>query len=457
MPSTKLTPLQHLAGNCPKYLNAKDITPASTAGAQLISDSSQLSDEAIKLVQGADTFFISSFQEGDLDGDTNHRGGPAGFVRVMRDESGPTKLIWPEYSGNRLYQTLGNLISNPRAGIVIPQFATGNVLFLTGTTDVLVGQKAADVIPHSNLAVVFSVVVARHVCEGLAFRGQDLQPSPYNPPVRPLVSERKGNVPVADSSQSFPTVKLVKYTRITPTVARFRFAFAEDSPTSNVVHRPGQWAALDFSAALYHGYSHMKDDDPQLINDDFIRTFTISSPPSAQSFHFEITIRKVGRVTEYLFDRAEKGIAVEAVLRGFGGDFTIKHAEGETAHGKMAFVASGVGITPLLAVAADLVPQDITLLWTLQARDVDLVLDFVHSCPALAPSTRLFLTGSTEASVDKLHALGMGAERRRLQKDDIQAVQGVRHWQLCTSPAFRKVILEWLPQDATSDYEDFTY
>ena len=375
----------------------------------------------------------------------------------MRDEPGNTKLIWPEYSGNRLYQTLGNLLSNPRAGIVVPQFATGDVLFLTGTTDVLVGQKAADIIPHSNLAVVFSVVGARHVREGLAFRGQDLQPSPYNPPVRPLVSERKGKVPVADSSQSFPTVKLVKYTRITPTVARFRFAFAEDSPTSNVVHKPGQWAALDFSAALYHGYSHMKDDDPQLINDDFIRTFTVSSPPSAQSFDFEITIRKVGRVTEYLFDRAEKGIAVEAVLRGFGGDFTIKPAEGETAPSKMAFVASGVGITPLLAEAADLHPEDITLLWTLQARDIDLALDFVKSYPALASSTRLFVTGSAEADVEQLKALGVCAEKRRLQKADVEAVQGVRHWHLCTAPAFRKVILDWLPQDATAEYEDFTY
>ena len=42
---------------------------------------------------------------------TNHRGGSPGFVRVASNKPGPggCTLVYPEFSGNRLYQTLGNL------------------------------------------------------------------------------------------------------------------------------------------------------------------------------------------------------------------------------------------------------------------------------------------------------------------------------------------------------------
>ncbi|ERS96522.1 hypothetical protein HMPREF1624_06726 [Sporothrix schenckii ATCC 58251] len=64
--------------------------------------------------------------------DTNHRGGSPGFLRVA-DEGGQSPnhtaltLVYPEFSGNRLYQTLGNLKVNPLVGVVIPDFETGNV------------------------------------------------------------------------------------------------------------------------------------------------------------------------------------------------------------------------------------------------------------------------------------------------------------------------------------------
>lgn len=148
---------------------------------------------------------------------------------------------------------------------------------------------------------------------------------------------------------------------------------------------------------------------------------------------------------------------MEAVLRGFGGDFTVKPADAEAAMGKMAFIASGVGITPLLAEAAELLSENVVLLWTLQAPDIDLALDFVRSYPALAPSMRLFVTGNAEVDVGQLQQLSVDVKKRRLQKHDIEAVQGVRHWHLCTSPAIRKTIVGWMPQGAAINYEDFSY
>ena len=120
---------------------------------------------------------------------TNHRGGPLGFVRVESNDRSGTVLVYPELSGNRLYQTLGNLYTNPRAGIIFPDFDTGDALYVTGTTEIVIGKDAAVVLPRSNLVVKTHVVAVRFVQRSLAFHGELGERSPYNPPVRFLPSE----------------------------------------------------------------------------------------------------------------------------------------------------------------------------------------------------------------------------------------------------------------------------
>ena len=157
--------------NCPKYLNKKIITPALPEP-NLLSSSPHLSPEAINLISQADLFFVASAHAHE-DMDCNHRGGPPGFVQVSQPQSPtePTVLVWPEYSGNNLYQTLGNLMATPRAGLVIPNFETGDVLYITGNTEVLVGREASSIISKSTLAVRLTITASRHVQRGLAFRG----------------------------------------------------------------------------------------------------------------------------------------------------------------------------------------------------------------------------------------------------------------------------------------------
>ncbi|KAJ4306034.1 hypothetical protein N0V88_000829 [Collariella sp. IMI 366227] len=80
---------------------------------------------ALALIEQADMFFLSSTNGQTMD--TNHRGGPAGFVRVVRNTPDEVVLVYPEYSGNRLYQTLGNLHTNPLIGLAIPDYTTSNI------------------------------------------------------------------------------------------------------------------------------------------------------------------------------------------------------------------------------------------------------------------------------------------------------------------------------------------
>lgn len=64
--------------------------------------------------------------------DISHRGGPAGFVRIEGDV-----LTIPDYRGNRFFNTLGNLLLEPRAALLFPDFAAGRLLHLQGAAEVL--------------------------------------------------------------------------------------------------------------------------------------------------------------------------------------------------------------------------------------------------------------------------------------------------------------------------------
>jgi NAD(P)H-flavin reductase len=442
------------AGNCPKYLNKKHIIP-NVPQPRLVSDSIPLVQEAIDLLARADMFFISSSNH-ESDMDTNHRGGPAGFVRLESNETDNCTLVYPEYSGNRLYQTLGNLSTTPKAGLVFPDFSTGNVLYVTGTTEILVRENATKVLPHSNMVVRIKVEAARFVEKGLSFRGIQGEPSPYNPPVRYLTREKHRDL-LDNEKQIY--ANLVDKKQLTPTIARFRFHIADPEKASR--WKPGQYVALSFADELDVGYSHMRDDDPKSLNDDFLRTFTVSSSPGDLSEYdqFEITIRKVGPVTEHLF-RTNPKSQLQIPLRGFGGEFIFQQDNDE----HIGCVAGGIGITPLLAQAPVLDLSRLRLYWTIRAEDLGLVLDTFDHFPDLIGSTRLFVTGQIDdtatKNLQKLQDLNTSLENRRLTVHDLKL--GSEHgelvmkWYICTGDSLQKTLLAWL-KGRTVLSESFNY
>ena len=197
---------------------------------------------------------------------TNHRGGSPGFVRVAKNDASGTVLVYPEFSGNRLYQTLGNLYTSPRAGLIFPNFDSGDALYLTTTTEIVFGKDATAVLPRSNLVVKLHVSAARLVKNSLSFRGNNLERSPYNPPVRYLPAEKA--LPDAQTSNSRVIyATLLARDPLTPTIARFRFSIGD--PEASGRWTPGQYVALAFEDELSVGYSHMRDDDPWSLNDDY--------------------------------------------------------------------------------------------------------------------------------------------------------------------------------------------
>ncbi|KAL4922275.1 putative oxidoreductase [Aspergillus aurantiobrunneus] len=388
-------------GNCPKYLNAKHMIPAPP-DPKLISEAPQLRPDAIDFLNRADCLFIAS-SHGIQDMDTNIRGGPPGFVRVVSNEPGGAVLVYPEYSGNRPYQTLGNLQTTHLAGYVFPDFETGNALFVTGRTEILIGKDASSILARSNIVVRVTVAVARFVGQALSFRGISGKPSPYNPSVRYLTTEK----------------------------------ISAAAPGNR------QYATFLFYDELDMGYSHMMDDDPLSLNDDYIRTFTISSCPGLglPEGQFEITIRKHSNVP----------------LKGSGGEFQLTERRGDI----LPFIVGGIGITPVLAQLPVIDISRLRLFWSISIKDIALALDTFKRFPALPSSTTMFVTGldsqSEENSPELEMAASFGAQikRRRVEVQDLNpSLADV--WYFCGSPALKVPVLNWLAGKKVV-YEDFNY
>ncbi|KAH6843134.1 hypothetical protein B0I37DRAFT_346528 [Chaetomium sp. MPI-CAGE-AT-0009] len=517
--------VQESLGNCPKYLNIKDIR-AHVPSPQLVSPSLPLPTEALALIEQADMFFLSSTNGHTMD--TNHRGGPAGFIRVVSNSPDSVVLAYPEYSGNRLYQTLGNLHTRPLIGIAIPDYTTSDILYLTGSTQLLVGPAAGSLMPHANLAVKITVHAARLVKDGLPFRGTPGEPSPYNPPVRRLASETPASL-ATPQTQTPPTATLTLTRRdlLTPTIARLTFLLRPaPSPDNKPQPRrrqwhwhPGQHITLTFAPELDMGYSHMREADPQSLNDDFVRTFTISNPPpplssrnrdgdgdgdgketdeekgegEGDAVEVQLTLRRHGPATGLLFahrlDATVPALEVPVLAVGGeerfrilggagvggGGDGAGAVGGGERGVGgkKAVFVAGGIGITPLLAQAPGVLAAAaaggngsgsvLGVLWSLRGEDLPLAVDAFERIEGLGGVTTVFVTGGKggigEGVVERMRELGATVEVRRMVREDVlaarDAARGTKYF-ACASPGMLRSVVDWLGDEEVV-FESFEY
>jgi predicted pyridoxine 5'-phosphate oxidase superfamily flavin-nucleotide-binding protein len=129
--------VQQSFGNCPKYIQARsERPPLRSRPAPESRMASHLGDSEVDFVAEADTFFIAS-RSAQLDQvdssqglDVSHRGGRPGFVRVISSN----ELCFPDYSGNLLFNTLGNLQADARAGLLFIDFQSGRTLHVIGRT-----------------------------------------------------------------------------------------------------------------------------------------------------------------------------------------------------------------------------------------------------------------------------------------------------------------------------------
>lgn len=119
-------------GNCPQYIQQRRIQVDGAADDDLVRlySGKTLRPQDIRLINTADTFFLGS-THATSGNDASHRGGPPGFVRAA-----PGQLWWPDYPGNNMFNSLGNLATDPTAALLFLDFRAGIALQLSGSAGV---------------------------------------------------------------------------------------------------------------------------------------------------------------------------------------------------------------------------------------------------------------------------------------------------------------------------------
>jgi hypothetical protein len=153
---------QATAGQVPPAMPAGDAPPdapirdAPRASPVLVAPLVALDDAARRLIAAADTLFVASRSgpgSGEAGGaDISHRGGRPGFVRLAGDT-----LTIPDFHGNGYFNTLGNLLGEPRAALLFIDFERGDLLQLQGTTEIDWNPSAAGQIEGAERSWRFQI------------------------------------------------------------------------------------------------------------------------------------------------------------------------------------------------------------------------------------------------------------------------------------------------------------
>lgn len=163
--------------NCGRYISARTGTPTGQEPAPP-SVSLALDEAQAQLVRGASTFLIGS-RHPDGAADASHRGGDPGFVRV----DAPDRLSWPDYDGNNLYMTLGNITVDPHVGLLFLDWAEGTTLQVSGRARIDWDDAATEGRPGALRVVRMQVDEVRETVHGVPMHWSPAVLSQDNPAV----------------------------------------------------------------------------------------------------------------------------------------------------------------------------------------------------------------------------------------------------------------------------------
>jgi uncharacterized protein len=123
---------QQVYGNCPQYIQARTVIGDREVSPAPARFGKGLDRQQRQSIEQADTLFIATAHP-HSGADASHRGGNPGFVCVESDK----RLLFPDYRGNNMFNTLGNIVANPRTGLLFPDFQSGSALQLSGSARIL--------------------------------------------------------------------------------------------------------------------------------------------------------------------------------------------------------------------------------------------------------------------------------------------------------------------------------
>ncbi|MFI1837731.1 pyridoxamine 5'-phosphate oxidase family protein [Streptomyces olivaceoviridis] len=154
--------------NCPRHIQRRESYETVDRTPGTPRHLTELGDGEAGFIRSADTFFLATVHGAGAD--ASHRGGNPGFVEV----TSPRELTWPDYPGNAMFLSLGNLRTDPRAGLLFLDWETGTTLQLTG-------EARTEFAPDGARTVRFTLTEAVCTPAALPLRWSAPEYSPANP------------------------------------------------------------------------------------------------------------------------------------------------------------------------------------------------------------------------------------------------------------------------------------
>ena len=166
--------IAQLYGNCSQYIQKRvlDCQGVSAVNGH-VNSSAILSESQQQFVSRADTFFLAS-RHPQHGADASHRGGKPGFVFA----TSPTQISFPDYSGNNMFNTLGNIAVNPAVGLLFVNFETGDTLQVSGRASVDWDPARAAQFPNAHRVIDIEVNAARETIAATSLRYRFIGYSP---------------------------------------------------------------------------------------------------------------------------------------------------------------------------------------------------------------------------------------------------------------------------------------
>lgn len=329
-------------GNCPKYIQARSVESGdgleSLGDARPVQELERLDARTRAIIAASDHFFIAThYSADDSDAaqgtDVSHRGGRPGFVRIDDDST----LTFPDYTGNYHFNTLGNILLNPAAGLLFIDFASGDLLWLSCSARVIWEDDELAAFAGAERLVQFTVDKVRLAENALPLEFSFIDYSPFLDATGSweAVAERKA---ARKAGNTFADYVVARVEPESDSITSFYLQPRDEADL--VCHRAGQFLPIEVSLPG--------------VAQTVQRTYTISNAPNGA--HYRLSIKRepatsagpAGVVSNFFHDHVAAGASIRALAPR--GQFTLDTSSTRN----VVLISAGVGITPMISMLEQL-------------------------------------------------------------------------------------------------------
>lgn len=323
--------IQQSFGNCPQYIQTRYIetlSPSAVASPK-VTKNDAFDEQTRGLIEKADTLFIATaYRENEESvtqgADVSHRGGRPGFVRVEDEKT----FVFPDFSGNNHYNTIGNILLNPRAGFLFVDFENRDLVYMTGAAEIVWDGDEVEAFAGAERLLRFRAEEVIRVAGSLPLRFAFGDYSPqlnftgtWDAAAETLAAERERN--------AYLPYEVAEVSAESDSISSFLLRRADGKLPA--AYEPGQFLPVRLQIS---GMDSLLS-----------RTYTLSDAPGEGLYRLSIK-REDGPalVSKYLHENAKRGFQLEAMApRG-------KFVLDQSSDRPVVLLSAGVGITPMISM-----------------------------------------------------------------------------------------------------------